>query len=103
MQSSRVVRLLNSCEFSSQCAWNPIVNPSRKDCSMRCYCLGTLINTDAATLSEWIPIVDQVLLMASIFLTYMAGVIPAEKVLSSSRNSISTDHALPGDTTFSGR
>ncbi|PSR86371.1 Ycf55-like protein [Actinidia chinensis var. chinensis] len=103
LQSSRVVRLLNSCEFSSQCARNPIVNPSRKDYSMRCYCLGTLINTDGATLSEWIPIVDQVLLMASIFLTYMAGVIPAEKVLSSSRNSLSTDHALPGDTTFSGR
>ncbi|GFZ17600.1 hypothetical protein Acr_26g0008700 [Actinidia rufa] len=66
---------------------------------MRCHFLGTLINNDGATVSAWIPIVDQVLLMANIFLTYIAGVIPAEKVLSSSRNRISTDYALPGDTT----
>ncbi|GFZ17618.1 hypothetical protein Acr_26g0008880 [Actinidia rufa] len=70
---------------------------------MRCHFLGTLINNDGATVSAWIPIVDQVLLMANIFLTYIAGVIPAEKVLSSSRNRISTDYALPGDTTLSGR
>ncbi|PSR89698.1 Ycf55-like protein [Actinidia chinensis var. chinensis] len=104
LQSSRVARLSwNSCKFSSLCARNPIVNSSHKYSSMRCHCLRTSINNDGATVSAWIPIVDQVLLMANIFLTYIAGVIPVEKVLSSSRNRISTDYALPGDTTLSGR
>ncbi|KAL6968049.1 hypothetical protein U1Q18_033852 [Sarracenia purpurea var. burkii] len=36
-------------------------------------------------------------------LTYMVGVIPAEKLLLSSQTGISTDYASPGDTTFPGR
>lgn len=65
--------------------------------------MGTLINTNGATFSEWVPVVDQVLLMASIFLTYMAGVIPARKLLSSSRKRISLDNTLSGDALLSGR
>ncbi|KAK6143996.1 hypothetical protein DH2020_020816 [Rehmannia glutinosa] len=46
---------------------------------IRCCCLSALANADAAISSEWVPLLDQVLLLASIALTYMAGVIPAEK------------------------
>ncbi|KAG5514719.1 hypothetical protein RHGRI_035944 [Rhododendron griersonianum] len=104
-QSLRVVRFSsgNACKFSSLCMVFPKVNPCAKDGSMRCYCLGTLINTNGATFSEWVPVVDQVLLMASIFLTYMAGVIPAQKLLSSSRKRISLDDTLSGDALLSGR
>lgn len=70
---------------------------------MKCHCLGTLINSDGATTFDWIPVVDQVLLMTSVFLTYMAGVIPAEKSLLNSQKSISNDHMVPEDTSFSGR
>ncbi|KAL7172736.1 hypothetical protein ACSBR2_032248 [Camellia fascicularis] len=104
-RSSRVAQLSswNACKFSALCIANPKLNPYPKHSSMRCHCLGTLINTDGATTSEWVPVVDQVLLMASIFLTYMAGVIPTKKLLVSSQNGISTDYALAGDSTFSGR
>ncbi|KAL8489857.1 hypothetical protein ACS0TY_025660 [Phlomoides rotata] len=43
---------------------------------IRCCCLNALANVDAAIASDWIPFVDQVLLVASITLTYMAGVVP---------------------------
>ncbi|XP_058198198.1 uncharacterized protein LOC131313735 isoform X1 [Rhododendron vialii] len=102
-QSLRVVRFSSgdACKFSSLCMVFPKVNPCAKDGSMRCYCLGTWINTNGATFSEWVPVVDQVLLMASIFLTYMAGVIPARKLLSSSRKRISLDDTLSGDALLS--
>lgn len=102
-RSSRVAQLSswNACKFSALCIANPKINPYPKHSSVRCHCLGTLINTDGATTSEWVPVVDQVLLMASIFLTYMAGVIPTKKLLVSSQNGISTDYALAGDSTFS--
>ncbi|KAI8523206.1 hypothetical protein RHMOL_Rhmol13G0055400 [Rhododendron molle] len=104
-QSLRVVRFSSgdACKFNSLCMVFPKVNPCAKDGSMRCYCLGTLINTNGATFSEWVPVVDQGLLMASIFLTYMAGVIPARKLLSSSRNRISLGDTLSGDALLSGR
>ncbi|GFQ06587.1 hypothetical protein PHJA_002802700 [Phtheirospermum japonicum] len=44
-----------------------------------CRCLSALANADAAITYEWVPFIDQVLLLASITLTYMAGVLPAEK------------------------
>ncbi|XP_028071345.1 uncharacterized protein LOC114273734 isoform X2 [Camellia sinensis] len=104
-RSSRVAQLSswNACKFSALCIANPKINPYPEHSSMRCHCLGTLMNTDGATTSEWVPVVNQVLLMASIFLTYMAGVIPTKKSLVSSQNGISTDYALAGDSTFSGR
>lgn len=72
----------------------------QKESPVKCYCFGTLINTDAAA-SDWIPVVDQVLLMASIFLTYTAGVIPADKSLRISQESILNDSPAPADTSFS--
>lgn len=47
--------------------------------SLKSNCLGSLVNPDGATTSDWVPVVDQVLLMASVFLTYTAGVIPVRK------------------------
>ncbi|RVW64266.1 hypothetical protein CK203_052258 [Vitis vinifera] len=57
---------------------------------------------DGATTSDWVPVVDQVLLMASIFLTYMAGVIPTEKSYFSSQRNVSDDNAVHESSTFSG-
>lgn len=61
------------------CFSNLKQNPCLRDTSLKSACLGSLVNPDGATTSDWIPIVDQVLLMASIFLTYTAGVIPVQK------------------------
>lgn len=45
----------------------------------RCFCLSSLVDADAVVTSEWVPTIDQMLLMTSIVLTYIAGVIPSEK------------------------
>ncbi|KAF2292635.1 hypothetical protein GH714_026186 [Hevea brasiliensis] len=42
-------------------------------------CLGALVDPDGATASDLVSISDQLLLMASIALTYMAGVIPTDR------------------------
>ncbi|PON70787.1 phosphoglycolate phosphatase [Parasponia andersonii] len=47
--------------------------------TLKCTCLGSMVNSEGATASTWVPVVDQVLLMASIYLTYMAGVIPIKQ------------------------
>ncbi|KAL3620523.1 hypothetical protein CASFOL_035435 [Castilleja foliolosa] len=61
-------------------------NPKWKT-PIRCRCLSALANADAAITYEWVPFIDQVLLLASITLTYMAGVIPAEKSPSNTQKS----------------
>uniref|UniRef100_A0A7N2LLL1 Uncharacterized protein n=1 Tax=Quercus lobata TaxID=97700 RepID=A0A7N2LLL1_QUELO len=55
------------------------LSPCLRGTSLKGTCLGSLVNPDGATTSDWIPVVDQVLLMASVFLTYTAGVIPVRK------------------------
>ena len=46
-------------------------SPMRK--TTRCYCLNALANVDAAAAtSEWVPFIDQVLLLATIILTCMS-------------------------------
>lgn len=37
------------------------------------------VGSAAAATSDWVPLVDQVLLLASITLSYMAGVVPNDK------------------------
>lgn len=69
-----------------------------KESSLRCSCLA-----DGVTASDWVPVVDQVLLMASIFLAYMAGVIPTEKSYRRSQRSISDDDAVYESSSFPGR
>ncbi|KAL1550325.1 hypothetical protein AAHA92_18303 [Salvia divinorum] len=45
----------------------------------KCYCLNALANVDAAATSRWVLFIDQVLLLATITLTYISGVVPWEK------------------------
>lgn len=67
---------------------------------MRCSCLGFV---DGVASSEWVPVGDQLLLMASIFLTYLAGVIPAGKSGTNSQKNV-LDQNVSGETwTASGR
>lgn len=89
------------CKLSALHVSNLKTGPNNKERFMKCHCLATLINSDGATTFDWIPVVDQVLLMTSVFLTYMAGVIPTEKSLLNSQKSISNDHMVPEDTSFS--
>ncbi|WJX76280.1 hypothetical protein P8452_59719 [Trifolium repens] len=46
---------------------------------INCNGIGALVDFDGATTSNLVPVVNQVLLMGSILLTYMAGVIPVNK------------------------
>ncbi|KAJ4871183.1 hypothetical protein Rs2_47196 [Raphanus sativus] len=83
---------------------------SRGECST---CLASLADFDAvAAGSGWVPIGDQVLLMASVFLTYMAGVIPLRNsgYSSSRENTVeeenpdlgTTSESFGRDTSFDG-
>lgn len=75
----------------------------RKGSPLKCLCYGSLINSGGVMTSDWIPIVDQVLLMTSVFLTYMAGVIPAEKSSFNSKQSTANDRMVPDEASVSGR
>ncbi|XP_013687397.2 uncharacterized protein LOC106391320 isoform X2 [Brassica napus] len=62
---------------------------SRGESSCKCTCLASLAEFDAVAGSGWVPIGDQVLLIASVFLTYMAGVIPLQNsAYSSTKNTV---------------
>ncbi|XP_060180401.1 uncharacterized protein LOC132610137 isoform X1 [Lycium barbarum] len=72
--------------FPSSSIWKVIapylIKLERRSNMQRCkrrFCLASLVDADAAVISEWVPTIDQMLLMTSIFLTYIAGVIPSEK------------------------
>lgn len=69
--------------------------------SIKCNCFRALLNPDIETASDWVVVVNQVLLMASIFLTYTAGVIPGEKSCFTSPKNISYGTA-PEKSTISG-
>lgn len=77
---------------------------SRGESSCKCTCLASLADFDGVAGSGWVPIGDQVLLTASIFLTYMAGVIPVQKHSSySSRNNTVEENPDVGSSESSGR
>lgn len=87
-------------ELSGSCGSNLIVNPApRKTFREHAY-LKSLVNVDGTTASEAL-FVDQLLLMTSIFLTYMAGVIPVPKS-NQSGNIISQTNSVSDGQTFSG-
>ncbi|XP_043706825.1 uncharacterized protein LOC122656400 isoform X1 [Telopea speciosissima] len=96
---------LSSCE-----SWElgaPIANISRRsqrfrEFSLRHCFLGSLANPENAMPLEWVPIVDQVLLMASLVLAYMAGVVPTEKANFSNRSSNAGNTVVPANSTSSG-
>ncbi|XP_050206536.1 uncharacterized protein LOC126656095 isoform X2 [Mercurialis annua] len=50
-----------------------------RDTSLRLSCLGSLVDLDGVTASDFVAISDQLLLMTTVVLTYMAGVIPVKK------------------------
>lgn len=97
--SYKVARLSSwqICVSTAPVVSNLKITHCSKEGSLRCSCLA-----DGATTSDWVPVVDQVLLMASIFLTYMAGVIPTEKSYFSSQRNVSDDNAVHESSTFSG-
>ncbi|CAL1390124.1 unnamed protein product [Linum trigynum] len=72
----------------------PIVSPLRKDGSWSCSCLAALADPDGATLSDWVSVSNQLLLLTSIFLTYMAGVIPVQKSHSSSQKTVLEENSV---------
>ncbi|CAH2044712.1 unnamed protein product [Thlaspi arvense] len=76
---------------------------SRGESSCKCTCLASLADFDAVAGSGWVPIGDQVLLMASIFLTYMAGVIPLQNSGYSSRKYTVEENPGVGTSESSGR
>ncbi|KAG2301391.1 hypothetical protein Bca4012_059631 [Brassica carinata] len=69
-----------------------------------CTCLASLADFDAVAGSGWVPIGDQVLLMTSVFLTYMAGVIPLQNSgYSSRKNTVEENPDLGTTSESSGR
>lgn len=88
-------------ELGGFCGSNLIVNPAPRKTFRKHAYLRSLLNVDGTTASE-VLFVDQLLLMTSIFLTYMAGVIPLPK--SNQPGNISSDTDSASDNpTFSGR
>ncbi|XP_051120857.1 uncharacterized protein LOC127244393 [Andrographis paniculata] len=95
--SCQVDRFLQwkSCKFI-----NPhlcIINSTPKQGTpVRCCSLNALASVNGAVASDWIPFVDQVLLLASITLTYMAGVIQWDKSQFNTPTSLPVD-VMPED------
>ena len=76
---------------------------SRGESSCKCTCLASLAEFDAVAGSGWVPIGDQVLLIASVFLTYMAGVIPLQNSAYSSTKNTVEENPDVGTSESSGR
>jgi len=74
-----------------------------RELPLKCIGLGALVDFDGATTSKLVPVVDQMLLMGSIFLTYMAGVIPVERSHASYRKTNSDKNVFPESSDISGR
>lgn len=91
-----------ACDFTAPGFSNSKVSPFSGEAGLKCSCLGTLIGSDGATASDWVPIVDQVLLTASVLLTYMAGVIPGYNSSPPFQKNIN-DNAVPKASNASGR
>lgn len=54
-----------------------VKSPVSHGSPLKCSCLGTMIDLESAAISDWVPVIDQVLLTATVFFAYMAGVIPS--------------------------
>ncbi|PWA51826.1 hypothetical protein CTI12_AA461690 [Artemisia annua] len=77
------------------------VNHYPKANHIKCYCLGSIISS-AVESSGWIPVTDQVLLMASVVLTHMAGVVPADGPFTIPGKNKLNDDVAPDGTPISG-
>lgn len=76
--------------------------PRLQQLPIKCIGLGALVDFDGATSPGLVPVVDQVLLMGSIFLTYMAGVIPVEKSFASYQKTNSDKNVFAESSDISG-
>ncbi|KAF6153924.1 hypothetical protein GIB67_023701 [Kingdonia uniflora] len=65
-------------------------------------CLGTLMNLENVTPSNWTPVIDDVLLTIGVFLPFMAGIIPSQKAYSSLRQNVSNYDAVTANLTSLG-
>ncbi|KAL5057517.1 hypothetical protein RYX36_029121 [Vicia faba] len=103
----------NGCEcfhFSTQKTYEPSVfrapdlkmTHSLRTFPLNCNGIGALVDFDGSTASSLVPVVNQVLLMGSILLTYMAGVIPINKSYTSDQKSNSIKNALGESSDISG-
>lgn len=79
------------------------VSPCFMETPLRSTSVGSLVDSDSITASDWVTFGDQLLLMTGIFLTYMAGVVPVQKSSSTSPKSIADNDAFPQGSTSSGR
>ncbi|XP_057736624.1 uncharacterized protein LOC130951891 isoform X3 [Arachis stenosperma] len=64
--------------------------------SFKCIGLGALVDLDGVAVSNLVPVVDQVLLLASIFLTYTAGIVNFGKPSTSYEKITSDKKVLSG-------
>ncbi|KAK7395364.1 hypothetical protein VNO78_15916 [Psophocarpus tetragonolobus] len=76
--------------------------PRLQELPLKCIGLGALVDFDGATASDLVPVVDQMLLMGSIFLTYMAGIIPVEKSYANYQKTNSDKNMFPESSDISG-
>ncbi|KAG6425418.1 hypothetical protein SASPL_115853 [Salvia splendens] len=101
---SKKVSTLSSCRIIAP--QKKILNGSPRRKTTRCYCSNALANVGAvaaaATTSDWVPFIDQVLLLASISLTYMAGVVPQEKYPFNTQTSVPPFDVIPESSSSSG-
>ncbi|KMT05689.1 hypothetical protein BVRB_7g166970 [Beta vulgaris subsp. vulgaris] len=78
----------------------PVLNGS----PLRRSYLGTMIDFETSAASDWVPVIDQVLLTATVFFAYMAGIIPSGGSYTDSqknKNSLN-DVLLPENAIFFG-
>ncbi|MBA0802707.1 hypothetical protein Gohar_012981, partial [Gossypium harknessii] len=78
------------------------VSPCFMGTPLRSTSVGSLVDSDSITASDWVTFGDQLLLMTGIFLTYVAGVVPVQKSSSTSPKSIADNDSFPQGSTSSG-
>lgn len=79
----------------------PVLNGS----PLRRSYLGTMIDFETSAASDWVPVIDQVLLTATVFFAYMAGIIPSGGSYTDSQKNKNSfnDVLLPENPIFFGR
>ncbi|KAG4377623.1 hypothetical protein AAZX31_18G156100 [Glycine max] len=103
----------NGCKFVHFSMWKTFelsvfgathlkFTPHLQEFPLKCIGLGALVDFNGATASDLVPVVDQMLLLGSIFLTYMAGVIPVEKSYASYQKTNSDKNVFPESSDISG-
>lgn len=74
-----------------------------KESFFKCCCFGSLINPEGAVPSNWISVVDQMLLMVSIVFAHLAGVIPHRRAYIGMKNNTTSQHHDAASSTNYGR